>query len=99
MNLQTVITNLKRTIEGKEKYLVECNKALNVQLDPLDAGERMAITATKEFLEININELNRILDDLVACSVQGIEQSWRDNPDRMGGQFTQDEIDNASAWR
>lgn len=99
MNLQTVITNLKRTIEGKEKYLAECNKALNVKLDPLDAGERMALIATKEFLEINIAELSRILDDLVACSVQGIEQSWRDNPDRMGGQFTQDEIDNAGAWR
>ena len=99
MDLQTVITNLRNTIAGKEKYLAECNKALNVQLDPLDAGERMAITATKEFLEINIGELNRILDDLVQCSVHGINLSWQQNPDRSGGQFTQDEIDNASAWR
>ena len=28
-----------------------------------------------------------------------VEQSWRESPDRMGGQFTQDEVDNASAWR
>ena len=27
------------------------------------------------------------------------EQSWRDNPDRSGGQFTQDEINRASEWR
>ena len=99
MNIQTVAQNLRNTIAGKERYLAECNKALNVQVDPLDAGEKMAITATVEFLEINIAELNRILDDIVECSVKGIEQSWRDNPDRMGGQFTQDEIDNASAWR
>ena len=99
MNLQTVITNLRNTIAGKEKYLAECDKALNVQVDPLDAGERMAITATKEFLEINIAELNRILDDLVEVSVKGINLSWQQNHDRSGGQFTRDEIDNAGAWR
>lgn len=99
MNLQTVITNLKRTIAGKEKYLADCNKALNVQMDPLDAGERMAITATKEFLEINIAELNRILDDLVEVSVQGINLSWQQNPDRSGGQFTDEEINRANEWR
>jgi len=98
MNLQTVITNLKNTIAGKEGALDEYNKALNVRVDPLDAGERMAIIATVEYLKINIAELNRILDDLVECQVKGIELSWRDNPDRMGGQFTQDEIDNASKW-
>lgn len=27
------------------------------------------------------------------------ESSWKTNPDRMGGSFTQDEIDNATAWR
>ena len=72
MNLSTVITNLKNTIAGKERYLAECNKALNVQVDPLDAGEKMAITATKEFLEINIGELKRILQDLEQCV--GVEQ-------------------------
>ena len=67
MNIQTVAENLRNTIAGKEKYLAECNKALNVQIDPLDAGERMAITATKEFLEINIDELKRILGDVEQC--------------------------------
>ena len=99
MNLQTVITNLRNTIAGKEEALDEYNKALNVRIDPLDAGERMAIIATVEYLKINIAELNRIMDDLVECQVKGIELTWRGNPDRSGGQFTQDEIDNASAWR
>jgi len=99
MNLQTVITNLRRTIAGKEMMLKEYNKAVNISVDPLDVGERMAITATVEFLEINIDELKRILADVEKCVEKDVEQSWRDNPDRMGGQFTQDEIDNASAWR
>ena len=98
MNIQTVAQNLRNTIKGKEQYLAECNKALNVQIDPLDAGERMALTATIEFLEININELNRILADVESCVAKDVEQSWRDNPDRSGGQFTQDEIDNANRW-
>ena len=95
MNIYTVRDNLKRTIEGKEKYLEEVRKARSLA----SREEDHALFATQEFLKINIDELNRILDDLVECQVKGIEQSWRDNPDRMGGQFTQDEIDNASVWR
>lgn len=68
MTVDQVIQNLRKTIAGKEKYLADCDKALNVQVDPLDAGERMAITATKEFLEINIAELQRILTDLEQCT-------------------------------
>lgn len=34
----------------------------------------------------------------LANLAKDVEQSWRDNPDRMGGQFTQDEIDNANRW-
>ena len=98
MNIQTVAQNLRNTIKGKELYLAECDKALNVQVDPLDAGERMAITATKEFLELNIGELKRILADVESCVAKDVEQSWRDNPDRSGGQFTRDEIDNAGRW-
>ena len=96
MNLSTVITNLKNTIAGKEKYLEEVRKARSLA----SREEDHALFATQEFLKININELNRILDDLVECEVKGIEQSWRLSPDRMGGQFTQDEIydTNRSGW-
>ena len=37
--------------------------------------------------------------DVEKCVTKDVEQSWRESPDRMGGQFTQDEIDNSSAWR
>lgn len=97
MNLQTVITNLRNTIAGKEQMLANLEIPMTATV-----GERMAKTATAEFLAINIAELNRILDDLVECEVQGKEFStwahWQQNPDRSGGQFTQDEIDNANRW-
>ncbi len=96
MDLQTVITNLRNTIAGKEEALALYESRRDIPRAP---GDQMAIVATIEFLKINIGELNRILDDLVECSVQGINLSWQQNPDRSGGQFTQDEIDNASAWR
>ena len=38
------------------------------------------------------DELRRAQDKLTA-------QGWQQNPDRSGGQFTQDEITNAEAWR
>ena len=38
------------------------------------------------------DELRRTQDKLTA-------QGWQQNPDRMGGQFTQDEITNAEARR
>ena len=94
MNIQTVAENLRNTIAGKEKYLEEVRKARSLA----SREEDHALFATQEFLKINIDELNRILDDLVECEVKGIEQSWRLNPDRMGGQFTQEEIDNANRW-
>lgn len=28
-----------------------------------------------------------------------LESSWKTNPDRMGGYFSQDEIDKANTWR
>ena len=90
MNLQTVITNLKNTIAGKE-MLLETYK--NPSILTKSVRETMA-----HMLEININELKDILADVEKCVAKDVEQSWRDNPDRMGGQFTQDEIDNASKW-
>ena len=69
MNLSTVITNLKNTIAGKEKYL---NDQWNKMAfgDPSwqsDIGKQMAMQATIEFLKINIDELKRILADVEKC--------------------------------
>ena len=93
MNIQTVAQNLRNTIAGKEQYLARLGSTRDMR-----EGSAMAIEATRQFLEININELKVILFDVEQCIAKDVEQSWRDNPDRMGGQFSQDEIDNADKW-
>ena len=47
---------------------------------------------------MNLDELNKILADVEVCCNQATDQSWRDNPDRMGGQFTDEEIRRAGEW-
>lgn len=91
MNIYTVRDNLKRTIEGKEKYLAQMRE------DIVKYNQTVNYTVAK-YLEVNLDELKKILADVEKCVEKDVEQSWRDNPDRMGGQFTQDEIDNASKW-
>ena len=100
MNLQTVAENLRNTIAGKEKHLSglqECIRGLEA-IDCQDDSWFRA-TVTVEFLQINVDELKRILADVESCVAKDVEQSWRDNPDRSGGQFTQDEINRAGEWR
>lgn len=100
MNIQTVAQNLRNTISGKEQMLAEYRSALALShLGPTPiAGAELAVVATIEFLEINIAELKRVLQDVEKCVEKDAEQSWCDNPDRMGGQFSQEEIDNAEKW-
>lgn len=95
MNIQTVASNLRVTIAGKEKLLEEYQKARKLAT----MAEDLALYATSETLKINIAELRRILQDVESCVAKDVEQSWRDNPDRSGGQFTQDEINRVSEWR
>ncbi len=97
MNIHTVASNLRKTIAGKEKLLEEYKKASLIAVRN-DTPDRVTIGAMAGFLSTNIDELKRILQDVESCVVKDVEQSWRDNPDRSGGQFTQDEIDNASRW-
>ena len=93
MNIQTVATNLRNTIAGKEKYLSEVYEQRKVS-----NGDDIVSFVTAQMLEFNIDELKRILQDVESCVAKDVEQSWRDNPDRSGGQFTQEEIDNANRW-
>ncbi len=91
MNIQTVAENLRNTIAGKEKYLADLRKKGHDQTG--------VATTVAEFLEININELKVILFDVEKCCEKATQDSWALNPDRSGGQFTQDEIDNAGGWQ
>ena len=96
MNISTVAANLKNTIAGKETMLGVYKQNLNGSITTETSS--LVLQATIQFLEINIGELKRILADVEKCVQKDVEQSWRENPDRMGGQFTQDEIDNAERW-
>ena len=94
MNIYTVRDNLKNTIAGKERLLATYN-------DPSFSGtHRLVKEAMVEYLTLNIDELKRILADVEVCCEKATQDSWTTNPDRSGGQFTQDEIYNndRSGW-
>jgi hypothetical protein len=100
-SIYTIRDNLKKTIEGKVAAIGEYQNRRWKLLQLEGAGAAMeahAVYATIEFLRVNIDELRRILADVEVCCEKATEDSWRENPDRMGGQFTQEEIDNADKW-
>ena len=76
MNIYTVRDNLKNTIAGKENYLADLGKK--------GYDQTGVATVVAEFLEININELKRILVDVDRCCEQHNEMGWALNPERMG---------------
>jgi len=96
MNIQTVAQNLRNTIAGKENMLLAVQQERTFV--GLRDGEDIALQTTAQFLKINIDELKRILKDVKQCIEKDVYASWRDNPDRSGGQFTQEEIDTANRW-
>lgn len=55
----------------------------------LEAYHALTQLSEVEFLRRKIKQL----EDKV------YELNWQNNPDRSGGAFSQDEIDNATAWR
>lgn len=97
MNIYTVRDNLKKTIAGKENMLLAVQQERTFV--GLRDGEDIALKTTAQFLQINIDELKRILQDVEQCCEKATQDSWVLNPDRSGGQFTQDEIDNAGGWQ
>ena len=94
MNIQTVRDNLKNTIAGKERLF----QTYNSDLDYASDSEKALIRVKKDFLQINLEELKRILADVEQCCEKAIADSWALNPDRSGGQFTQEEIDTRRNW-
>ena len=43
--------------------------------------------------------LRKLEDELRQAKAQLTAQSWQTSPDRSGGQFTQEELDNSNTWR
>ena len=80
MNIYTVADNLRITIAGKERYLVEVRTARCIA----DRMEDIALHAVQKLLEINIDELKKILADVEVCCNQYSEMGWALNPERMG---------------
>lgn len=66
MNIQTVAQNLRNTISGKEKYLAELRKKHS------QTGVSAAVAS---YVEINIDELKRILQDVEVCIADEIDSN------------------------
>ena len=75
MNIQTVIANLDNTIKGKEAFLTLARDSRKVST----SAELIAVEATIQFLEINIDELKRIRGDLVMCLAKEPEFNENDS--------------------
>ena len=71
MNIETVADNLRNTIAGKEKYLATLGNTRN-----MNEGAAMAVEATRAMLELNIDELKRILQDVEVCVKKASDDSW-----------------------
>ena len=63
MNIQTVIANLLKTIEGKEQMAAVYRETLPLAVGSLD---KAVLGTMLSFLEINLTELNNILNDCMA---------------------------------
>jgi hypothetical protein len=82
MNIRTVAENLRNTIAGKENMLLAVQQERTFV--GLRDGEDIALKTTAQFLQINIDELKRILKDVEVCCEQHTEMGWMINPERMG---------------
>jgi hypothetical protein len=89
MNIYTLRDNLKTTIAGKQAYL-EAFKA--------DDHEYKAVRdAMIQVIEMNLEELHKILNDVEVCCKQASELSWKGSVDRQGGAFDASEY-NRETW-
>lgn len=80
MKIHEIQENLRNTIAGKEAYLARENENRKSE----DAHVRMVAFTVVKMLEINIDELQRILADVDKAVEQYNELGWALNPERMG---------------
>jgi hypothetical protein len=94
MDIYTVRDNLVNTIAGKEMLLATYSEKEQLGVYP----KTLEYRGMCGVLEININELKRILKDVEQCAKKASNDSWMINADRSGGGFTAEEINN-QGWK
>jgi hypothetical protein len=80
MNIHQVAENLRNTIAGKEDHVAD----LRYQSTLMAITEEIATKATIKFLEVNIDELKRILQDVEVCCEQQMKIERMLHQERMG---------------
>ena len=93
MDIYILRDKLKRAVRLTEGY----RKVLDTKLTAPDLSgtDRIKLDCAVESTDARLAELCDILADAEVCCEQHNEMSWTINPDRSGGQFTQDEIYNS----
>ena len=88
MSIHQAKVSLEQLIQTKRDFIASLESTLSSQTDRLLVAQLSGA---------DIQLLERILQQIQTAIDKEIEQSWRDYPDRMGGQFTDDEI-NRDTW-
>lgn len=73
MDIFTIKSNLENTIAGKEMFLVSEREKLNSE----DAHERMVAYIVVKMLDVNIDELKRILADVEVVANKTMNEIYR----------------------
>ena len=77
MNVYQLRDNLKNTIKNRRE--------LRELLDDFELLNDSSVALVARFLNTNIDELERILDDVeMCCDEHSTRESWISNPERMG---------------
>ncbi len=79
--IYNIRNNLLQTIAGKEHHLAD----LRYQSTLMAQTEEIVAKTTIKFLEINIDELKRILADVDVCCEQASARAWQGYLDRQNG--------------
>jgi len=73
MDIFKIKSNLENTIAGKEMFLVSEREKLNSE----DAHERMVAYIVVKMLDVNIDELKRILADVEVVANKTMNEIYR----------------------
>ena len=71
-----------------------------IERDLFDLAEVLGVgTKNSDICLRAIRKIQELEGELVDLTAKNIDMGWRLNPDRMGGQFTEEEINRGNEWR